>query len=81
MLRTDAVWEKEKLIAMYKKEIGKGEFITDLNKYMVRNIEADSLGAEGRKIGDLAEYVDWHGYRDDGLTDSFQRGSLKLQMR
>lgn len=74
MLRTDAVWEKEKLIAMYKKKIGQAQFIMEENKYMIRDIETDSLSAEGRKIDDLAEYVDFHGFKDDGLTESYQRG-------
>lgn len=46
----------------------------DENKYMIRDITVDSLAANGRKIDDLTEYTDWKGIKDDGLTESFQRG-------
>ena len=61
---------------MYKQEIGKGEFIADENKYMIRDMTVDSLVANGRKINDLSEYTDWKGLKDDGLTESFQRGGV-----
>jgi len=73
-LRTDAVWEKSRLLAFYRYSMKLGIFLPNEKKYIIKKLILDN-DQDGVKLTDKLdrnEYTDFEGISTDFRTQNFQ---------